>query len=529
MISLLCKRAQLLLARVLREESGSAAVNVVFFLIGGIALTAFVVDATRVSADGARLKQATDAAAQAVAMEAAKDSETDVLGMAQRYVVVNLGLDKEQLSRDLSVAVEPVTWNDYEGYRVSASFRALPSLLGGPGKTVEVASAAVAIYNPLEIAFVAPSTINETQRDMQAIRDIGEAFYDEVIDGRADRWMALVPYSDGVNVWDDAKGVSRIRSWAMPDRIEPQWFRYIKQGAGVSNMASPDMPDVRKKILHVRRGMRGGELFDWTEPPAGSFEISAETCYGGNCIMSNYPGGWPYITWRGPVIPSAGNGLTGPTDQRWIAADGTVPLTALLPLTDEREKFTARLQKMIGDHEEINHAINMNIAMGWGAMALSPGFRGIDGWGDLDHPRDFSEDGKSTVKAIVMLANLNGSLIDIDMDANNFYLDLESLGGSADTGDRDFVRQRIEDLCDSFKSHQDFYFYMLIVPPSTNESGLRRYNELKPTLLACGRNSGDVSEVETPSFAEGKETVIDGLKRIASDLESKSSFARLIE
>ena len=225
MISLLCKRAQSLLARVLREESGSAAVNVVFFLIGGIALTAFVVDATRVSADGARLKQATDAAAQAVAMEAAKDSETDVLGMAQRYVAVNLGLDKEQLSRDLSVAVEPVTWNDYEGYRVSASFRALPSLLGGPGKTVEVASAAVAIYNPLEIAFVAPSTINETQRDMQAIRDIGEAFYDEVIDGRADRWMALVPYSDGVNVWDDAKGVSRIRSWAMPDRIEPQSSR----------------------------------------------------------------------------------------------------------------------------------------------------------------------------------------------------------------------------------------------------------------------------------------------------------------
>ncbi|WP_337839876.1 hypothetical protein [Sutterella wadsworthensis] len=187
MISLLCKRAQSLLARVLREESGSAAVNVVFFLIGGIALTAFVVDATRVSADGARLKQATDAAAQAVAMEAAKDSETDVLGMAQRYVAVNLGLDKEQLSRDLSVAVEPVTWNDYEGYRVSASFRALPSLLGGPGKTVEVASAAVAIYNPLEIALVVPSTINETQRDMQAIRDIGEAFYDEVIDGRADR------------------------------------------------------------------------------------------------------------------------------------------------------------------------------------------------------------------------------------------------------------------------------------------------------------------------------------------------------
>ena len=500
-----------------------------FLLIAAIALAAFAVDATRLSSDGARLKQATDAAAQAVAMEAAKDAETDVAAMAERYVSVNLGMDREQLSRELAVSVEPITWREYEGYRVHASFRAEPTLLGGRGKTVEASSAAVAIYNPLEVAFVVPSTMNESESDMEAIRDIGEAFYDELIDGRADRWMALVPYSDGVNVWDDDKGVSRIRSWAMPDRIEPQWFRYIKQGAGVANMVSPRMPDVRKKILHVRRGMLPGEVFNWTEPPAGSFEISAQTCTGGNCIMSNYPGGWPYINWTGPVIPSLGNGLSGPTDQRYIAADNTVPLTAVLPLTDEREDFVNRLEKLPRDHEEMSHAINMNIAMGWGAMALSPGFRGIDGWGDIDHPRDFSEDGKSTVKAIVMLANLNGTLIDIDMDANNHYLDLDTLGGREDTGDDDFIRQRIEDLCTSFKSHEDFYFYMLLIPPSTQDAGQQRYDELMPTLLACGRNSGDVSEVKTPSFADGKESVIERLNRIASDLESRSSFARLVE
>ena len=54
---------------------GTNIFRTIFFmpnLIGGIVLTAFVVDATRVSADGARLKQATDAAAQAVAMEAAR-------------------------------------------------------------------------------------------------------------------------------------------------------------------------------------------------------------------------------------------------------------------------------------------------------------------------------------------------------------------------------------------------------------------------------------------------------------------------
>ena len=514
----------------LGSEKGSAAVPAILALAGAVLVVGYVVDVTRASSDAARMKQATDAAAQAVSLAYAKDNDTDVLGMAERYVRANLGTDEAQTARQLMVSTEPVTWGDYEGFRVTASFQVKPSLLGGKAQSVKVASAAVAVYSPIEVSFVVPSTMNESQRDMQAIRDIGEEFWDVLIDGRSDRWMALVPYSDGVNVWDDQKKTQRIRSWAMPDRLSPLWLRYVTSGAGVTSLASPRMPDVRKKILHVRRGMLPGEIFYWdTQAPQNSFEVSAQTCAGGNCVMANYPGGWPYVTWQGPVLPPLGDGLTGPVDNRYIAADNTVPLTAVLPLTDDRDAFTDRLSDLVPDHDEMSHAINMNLAMGWGAMALSPAFRGMNGWGDLDHPFDFSEDGRSTVKAVVMLANLNGTLVDIDMDSNNHYLDMPALGGMADTKDSDFARQRIEDLCTSFKSHRDMNFYLLMIPPSTQDSGQQRFDELWPTLLACRRSAGDVQQVKTVSFADGKHQFINQLKRIASDLETKSSYARLIE
>lgn len=520
-----CKK----LSRAWREEEGAAGILVLFFLLAGIAAAGFMFDSTRMGSDAARLKAATDAAAQAIALESAKDSDTDLNAMAARYVEMNLGLDDKALREALRVSIEPTMWHGYDGYRVRASFRAQPRLLGGKSRTVEVASAAVAVYHPLEVAFVAPSTMNESEADMSAIRDIGEAFFDRLIDRKPDRWMALVPYSDGVNVWDDEKGVSRIRAWAMPGRLDPPWLRYIKKGAGITNLASPRMPDVRKKILHVDRGMLPGEVFKWKDPPEGSFEIRVQDCVGGNCIMSNYPPGWPYIEWTGPTIPGMGNGITGPVDVRRIAADNTVPLTPLLPLTDDREKFVARLAKMIPDHNEMSHAINLNIAMGWGAMALSPGFRGIEGWGDLDHPMDFSEDGRTTVKAVIAMVSFNGPLWDIDEDSNNFYLDWETLGGGETFKDPDFVRDRIKDLCDDFRATKDFHFFLLVIPAITDESGKRRYDKLWPTLSVCGRRSGDVQKIETPSFAEGKTKFINALERIATDLEGRSGYVRLVE
>ncbi len=514
-----------------RDEEGAAAVSILFFMIAGVAILTFAIDATRVTADASRLKQATDAAAVAVTLEAVKDPEVDVVDMAQRYVSSNLGLDRTQMERELTVTVEPAAWQDYEGYRVRASFRAKPVMPKVKSETIEVASAAVAIYNPMEVSFVVPSTMNEDTADMQAIVDIGEAFFDRLIDQRNDRWMALVPYSDGVNVWDTENGTARIRSWAMPDRLQPEWMRYIRSGAGVANMASPRMPDVRKEILHVRRGMLPGEIFDWEKSPRGSFEISAQTCVAGNCIMSNYPGGWPYIEWVGPMIPPSGNGISGDTDTRRIAADNTVPLTPVLPLTDSREDFVARLERLVPDHEEMNHAINMNIAMGWGAMTLSPGFRGADGWGDLDHPMDFAEEsGTANTKAIVMLANLEGPLWDIDSDSNNTYLDVNTFGGTTEGSlGEELTRQRIIDLCDSFKTHRDFYFYLLMIPPTQEQVALDRYRELWPTFLTCKRTGNEIQLVKTPSIARGKNMIIQRLNQVAADLEAKSTYARLIE
>lgn len=519
-----------LVSRVLRREEGSAAVPAILALAGSVLVIGYVVDVTRASSDAARMKQATDAAAQAVSLAYAKDHDTDVLGMADRYVKANLGMDDEQTGRELIVSTEPVAWGGYDGFRVTASFQVKPSLLKSRPQSVKVASAAVAVYAPLEVSFVVPSTLNESDRDMRAIRDIGTEFFDNLIDGHSDRWMALVPYSDGVNVWDEKKQTERIRRWAEPDRLSPAWLRYITAGTGITSLANRRMPDVRKKILHVRRGMSSGENFFWdSKAPASSFEVSAQTCGGGNCVMSNYTGGWPYISWTGPVIPSLGNGLSGPVDTRYIAADNTVPLTPLLPLTDDRDEFTSRLDDLVPDHAEMSHAINMSIAMGWGAMALSPKFRGLDGWGDLDHPFDFSEDGQDVVKAVVMLANLNGDLIDIDMDANNYHLDASAYGTTDDFDKKSFVDKRIESLCESFKSHKDMYFYLLLIPPSTYDSGEQRYGELWPTLQACRRSSDDVKLVKTVSFAEGKGQFISQLKRIGSELEMKSSYARLIE
>ena len=98
-----------------RNEEGAGTVAIVFFMIAGAALLAFAVDATRVTSDASRLKQATDAAAAAVTLEHAKNADADVNEMAERYVASNLGLDIAQLNRELTVTVEPVTWKDYSG------------------------------------------------------------------------------------------------------------------------------------------------------------------------------------------------------------------------------------------------------------------------------------------------------------------------------------------------------------------------------------------------------------------------------
>lgn len=170
-----------------RNEEGAGTVAIVFFMIAGAALLAFAVDATRVTSDASRLKQATDAAAAAVTLEHAKNADADVNEMAERYVASNLGLDIAQLNRELTVTVEPVTWKDYSGYRVCAAFRAKPVLIGAKSRSVEVSSAAVAVYHPMEVSFVVPSTMNEEKADMEAITEIGEDFFDRMIEGRNDR------------------------------------------------------------------------------------------------------------------------------------------------------------------------------------------------------------------------------------------------------------------------------------------------------------------------------------------------------
>lgn len=508
------------------DESGSVAVMAVFLLIGAVAAAAFLVDSTRLTADGTRLKQATDAAAQAATTAWSKDRGVDVNEIAERYVFANIGMDKEQLERELRVSVEPYRWKDFDGFQVTVSFRAKPSLLGGSSETVEVSSAAVAIYNPLEVALALPTTMNESAADMRALQNLGEDFFDQVVTDHADRWMALVPFSDTVNVWDETNGEARIRSWAAEGRLAPKWLGLFFKETGITDMSSPRMPNNRKKILHVSRGMNPGEIFKWTEPPQQSFEI--RTSGDGNDIAANYPAGWPIVSWTGYLLPPDGTGTSGPMDQRHMAADWTVPLTPLLPLTDERQKFRNQLSRMVKDHAEITHAISMNLALGWSAMALSPGFRGNTGWGDLEHPLDFTNEDTTNVKAVVMLVNLEGPLADIDSDSNNDNQDT-SLGNHAshDAG-RPFLAQRVNDLCRSMKKH-DVYFYMVVIEGRESYYGKEAWKDLGPSFEVCTRSGSDISLLRGSGFASAEGDAREKLNQIAQSLESISSYVRLVK
>ncbi|MBB5142131.1 hypothetical protein [Desulfovibrio intestinalis] len=521
-----------------RSQAGAGAVTAVGFLGACIAVVAFAVDSTRMTSDSAQLKHATDAAAMAVAQAYAKDPTTNVNEMAERYIKANLGMDSSQLGKDMEISVTPMTWEEYDGFRVTAVFKAKPVAMGGQTTPVEVSSAAVAVYNPLEIALVLPNTSAEDAGELAVLRRLSKEFASKLIEDRPDRWMALVPYSQTVNVYD-RKNTNRIREWAESAALKPVELTslFMRNSYGISNLASRRMPDLQKELLAVYRGLNIGDNYFWTKPPAASFKVHYR-----HDLPINAPQ-MPYIQWTGPN-PDFGE-ATGTSDTRYIVADKGCPAAPLLPLTNDMNAIITRLGEM---KSQFN--VNYAIAMGWGAMALSPAFRGSGGWGDLEHPLDFSSKTNTNIKAIVMLANTMGNWF--DSDAYNFYVgqssasesssqsgstdpDDTSTGDPTDEGNTEAkvygpVAKRFKSLCQSFRQ-KDILFYFIGVRPGDPEDygraifGKHGY----PGLLYCESSSGDVGFVNADSFASGEGYIRERLEKIAASLENKSSFARLVE
>ncbi len=511
-----------LICNVFRKEDGSAAsgkrgaaaVTALLFLAGGIAVAAFVVDSTRMTADAAQLKHATDAAAMATALAYARDSSTDVQEMAEQYVLANLGFDDEQIGTQLEVTVAAITKDEYDGFRVTADFKAEPSMLGGTSQPVTVSSAAVAIYNPMELALIIPNTNGQDSSDLAALNRLGMYLAEEFVEGKNDRWLSLVPYSQTVNVYDEDYP-NRIRDWAIPAKLKPTQLKSLfrKNNYGIASMASRKMPDLQAERLALYRGLYIDENYFWTEAPSHSFGVRFRY---DSAPTNNFPG-MPYITWNGPNPTSCDD--EGSVDIRYIVADAGCPTAALLPLTDDLDKIQDRLDEM-----ETGFNTNFIIAVGWAATALSPAFRGTSGWGDEEHPLDFSSDTSTNIKAMIMLGKPNG--LWFDTDSYNFY----PCDNKYDSMELyDVAQERAVNMCNDLRSH-DIKFYFIGVGDKSATARQRFEKYLLPALQEnCAESADNVTFLDSTSFAGGEDEIKARLDEIISDLEGDSSYARLVE
>ena len=87
-------------------------------------------------------------------------------------------------------------------------------------------------------------------------------------DGRT--WLALVPYSQSVNVYD-AEDSNRILRWATPAALRPVELRSLfTRYAGLNDRR---IPDRRANLLCMYRGLARGQNYFWDQAPSGQFKI----------------------------------------------------------------------------------------------------------------------------------------------------------------------------------------------------------------------------------------------------------------
>lgn len=525
------------LARRSRQRGASAVL--LLLLIGAVvAVGAYSMDGTRMTADAAQLKRATDAAAMAVSQATAQDKKTDVQAMAEKYVRSNLGMDAAQTANLLAVTLEPVAQGDAKGYRVSATFRAETSILGRSAD-VTVSSAAVALNKSLEVALTLPNTTSENSTNLAVLRRLGKHFAEKLVENRTDAWLALVPYSQAVNVSPDytnpttrtprgpsATHQQRLRQWATAGALNPVELTSLFRSGKASSLADARVPDRRANLLCMYRGLNQGENYFWDRAPGGQFGIY----YRHDLPANGSPGADP-ISWVGPN-PLFGQ-ATGTNDTRWMVADKGCPSAPLLPLTNDLDKIGERLDQM-----STRFNANYAIAMGWSAMALAPAFRGSSGWNlDKGLPKDFEEDDGNSYKAIVMLVNTTGQRW-IDTDGYNFYVG----DGSSSLGTeilRTQVGPRFISLCDSFRKRKLRVFVIAIgqdeienndlgaTGPINGASEFRRL--AGPGLARCAEKDGDITYLTGFDFAALEGRLQSRLDKILEDLRQQGSYVRLIE
>lgn len=523
-----------------RYHARGAALPLILLLVAGLlSMSVFALDAARLKSDAAQLKRATDAAALAVAQAAARDPDTDVQTLAERYVRSNLGTDAAQLSEDLLIQLSPVSNDEGKGYTVSARFAGTPFLTGASTQTVSVSSTAIARYLPLEVSLALPNTTSENTSNLAVLRRLGKHFAEKLVEEREKAWLAIVPYSGLVNVsptytnpatrtprGPSAEHRQRLLQWATSSALRPVELTSLFR-TGYSGLADARIPNRRANLLCLARGLSVGENYFWDEAPGGQFN---RVYYRADLPVNGSPGADP-ISWIGPN-PLLGQ-ANGTNDTRWMVADKDCPSAPLLPLSKDLDKIGERLDQMT-----TRFNANYAIAMGWSAMALAPAFRGNLGWGLPDDlPGDFKQDNSGSYKTIVMLINTTGQRW-FDTDAYNF----NPGDGNGQLGTefaRSLVTSRFANLCDSFRKRKLRFFLIAIGVDGVqnddlNASGpIDAFSHFKslagPGLSHCAEESSDITYLPGSDFNATEDEVKARLDKILEDIRQKSTFVQLIQ
>lgn len=506
-------------------QQGGAAVLLLLLLGAVVALAAFNSDSTRLSADAAQLKRATDAAALATVTTLVNNPDSDLQQIAERYVRANLGMDSAQTGNELEVSIEIFESDGDPAVRVHASFSAQALLNKAGPRPVSVSSAALARNKSLEVALALPNTLNEDSAELAVLRRLGKRFARTLIGQSNNTWLALVPYSQSVNIYDPAHS-NRIRSWASGNALTPVELTSLFR-SGYGSLADRRMPDRRAELLCMYRGLNRGENYYWDQAPGGQFRIYYRHDLPSNDLAYGVE---PYtISWTGPN-PDFGK-ATGVNDTRYLIADRGCPNAALLPLSNDLNAIDDRLEQM---RSRFN--TNYAIAMGWSAMALAPAFRGGDGWGlEDDLPQDFDENGNDRIKAIVFVVKSTAQRW-FDSDSYNSYVG-EKIDGAGQTGSNDdhLITERFRNLCTSFRQ-RGLKFYLIVTGSDeaqdedgniTSASYFR--SVAGPGLNVCAEKNSDQSYLSGSTFVDSEGEIEDRLEEIAQHLQQLSNEVHLIE
>jgi Flp pilus assembly protein TadG len=507
------------------RQRGSAALLLLLLLTGLVALAAFNSDSTRMSADAAQLKRATDAAALACAAALVEDENADLQQIAERYVRANLGMDDEQTGNALHITVTLGKNDGDSTVRVQADFSAQALLNDAGPQQVSVASTAAARQKSLEVALALPNTLNENSAELAVLRRLGKGFARELIGERDNTFLALVPYSQSVNVYD-AQNTGRIRNWASSGALNPVELTSLFR-SGYGSLADRRMPDRRANLLCVYRGLNRGENYHWEQSPSGQFQIYYRHDLPSNDLVYGIE---PYeISWTGPN-PDFGQ-ATGVNDTRYLIADRGCPHAPLLPLSNDLAAIDARLEQM---RSRFN--TNYAIALGWSAMALAPSFRGGNGWGLQDDlPHDFDEDSSDHVKAIVFVVKSTGQRW-FDSDSYNSYVG-KKIDGDNDSGSSNdsLITQRFRNLCTSLRA-RDIKVFLIVTgsdeaeDENGNITSASYFRQVAgPGLNVCAERNADQTYLKGSDFAASEGQIEDRLQEISSRLHVLSNDLRLIE